>query len=427
MSITPPDTLSTHVTECRAYVIISSPTETGIWSFPASTTVAAMHPLFKRSTILKAHQKIPIINRTFRSASDAYTKSIEIHGRDRAVHSGQALHAHLIITGLARLTHFASKLISFYTECGRISDARKLFDKIPKTNIRRWIVLIGALARRGFHQEAMGVFCEMQREGISPNQFVLPSILKACGHLSDRQTGEKIHGIILKNSFESDAFVISALIDMYSKCGQVEKARKVFDSMVEKDLVALNAMVSGYAHHGLTREAMELVEKVRLLGVKPNVVTWNTLIAGFSQAGDEVTVSDLFQLMCVNGVEPDVVSWTSVISGFVQNFRNDKAFDTFKQFLGYGFCPSSATISSILPACATLADLKRGKEIHGYALVIGVEEDVYVRSTLVDMYAKCGFISEARTLFHTMSERNTVTWNSMIFGYANHGYCSESN
>lgn len=272
----------------------------------------------------------------------------------------------------------------------------------------------------------MVVFCEMQREGISPNQFVIPSILKACGHLSDRQTGEKIHGLILKNSFGSDAFVISALIDMYSKCGRVEKARKVFDSMVEKDLVALNAMVSGYAHHGLTREAMELVEKVRLLGVKPNVVTWNTLIAGFSQAGDEVAVSDHFQLMCVNGVEPDVVSWTSVISGFVQNFRNDKAFDTFKLFLGYGFCPSSATISSILPACATLADLKRGKEIHGYALVIGVEEDVYVRSALVDMYAKCGFISEARTLFHTMSERNTVTWNSMIFGYANHGYCSEA-
>ncbi|KAL6195524.1 hypothetical protein ACLB2K_031143 [Fragaria x ananassa] len=86
-------------------------------------------------------------------------------------------------------------------------------------------------------------------------------------------------------------------------------------------------------------------------------------------------------------------------------------------------CMSS---SSLLPACAGVTNLRCGKEVHAYALVIGVETDVYVRSALVDMYAKCGFIYEAKTLFCRMSERNTVTWNSMIFGYANHGYCTEA-
>ena len=218
----------------------------------------------------------------------------------------------------------------------------------------------------------------------------------------------------------------SALIVMYSKCARVEDARKVFDGMVVKDLVALNAVVAGYAQVGLASDAWGLVESMRLIGLKPNVVTWNSLLSGFSQRCDLAMVSEIFRLMAEDGIEPDVVSWTSVISGFVQNFRNEEAFDTFKQMLRHGFCPTPATISTLLPACATVARVRIGKEIHGYAVAIGVEEDIYVRSALVDMYAKCGFISEARTLFCRMPEKNTVTWNSIIFGYANHGYCDEA-
>uniref|UniRef100_A0A2C9WDT3 Pentatricopeptide repeat-containing protein n=4 Tax=Manihot esculenta TaxID=3983 RepID=A0A2C9WDT3_MANES len=94
--------------------------------------------------------------------------------------------------------------------------------------------------------------------------------------------------------------------------------------------------------------------------------------------------------------------------------------------LQHGLYPSSATISSLLSACATMANVRLGRKVHGYAVVIGVEEDIYVRSALVDMYAKCGFISEARVVFYKMPEKNTATWNSMIFAYANHGYCNEA-
>ncbi|CAK9141500.1 unnamed protein product [Ilex paraguariensis] len=385
-----------------------------------------MRSFLIRTNISRTQNGVLIKYRSFQSSSDAYTQLIESYARDRALQSGRVLHAHLIISGLARLTHFASKLIAFYTGCRRLFDARKLFDKIPQTNIRRWIVLIGVYARNGLHEEAMTVFCEMQQEGLKPNKFVLPSVLKACAHLSDLQTGEKIHTVVLKYEFESDAFIISALIDMYSKCRQIEKARRVFDGMVEKDLVALNAMVAGYVQHEFVKTALGLVEKMRLIGVKPNVVTWNTLIAGFSQAGDEVMVSEIVKLMRIDGVEPDVVSWTSVISGYVQNFHGDEAFRTFKEMLDHGLYPSSATISSLLPACASVAELKHGKEVHGYAMAIGVEEDIFVRSALIDMYAKCGYLYEAKTLFQKMSEKNTVTWNSMIFGYANHGYCNEA-
>ncbi|KAK4483100.1 hypothetical protein RD792_010277 [Penstemon davidsonii] len=362
----------------------------------------------------------------FQFSSNTYTKLIDTYTKNGALKSGRALHAHLIINGLARSSQITTKLIAFYTRCKKIPTAQNLFDKIPQTNRSVWAAAVGSYARHGYYQEAMGVFVEMQKERFQYDRIVLPSILKACGHLSDWKTGVKLHGIVLRNEFEWDAFVGCALIDMYAKCGTVEKAKNVFDGMVETDLVALNAMVSGYVQNGVVKEAFGLVEDMKLYGLKPDIVTWNTLISGFSQANDREMVGEIFKILDDNGIKPDVVSWTSIISGLVKNFHNIDAFKTFREMLKAGISPSSATISGLLPASANIADLRRGKEIHGYSMVMGFEEDLYVRSALIDMYAKCGSISEAMSLFKKMSERNTVTWNSMIFGYANHGYCKEA-
>lgn len=373
------------------------------------------------------NRKIPCLVHGFHSSSpNGYTQHVERYSHDRDFQSGQALHAHLIVNGFAKKSHFASKLLAFYVECKELKSARKLFDEIPESNIRRWIVLIGSCARHGFHQEAMDVFFKMQRKRVKHSRFIFPSVLKACGHLEAGRTGEEIHTVILKFEFQLDVFVISALIDMYSKCKEIVKARRVFDLMEDKEVVSLNAMISGYVQNGHIKEAFCLIQEMILSGMKPNVVTWNTIIAGFSQENDEAMAWEAFRLMRENGIEPDVISWTSVLTGLVQNFRNKEAFDTFKQMLVAGFRPTTATISGLLPACATVADLRHGREIHGYAVVMGMEKDVYVRSALIDMYGKCGFLDQAGALFWNMPDKNTVTWNSMIFGYANNGHCREA-
>ncbi|KAK9734793.1 hypothetical protein RND81_04G163400 [Saponaria officinalis] len=360
------------------------------------------------------------------TSSESYLNCIEKCAQNRYLRSGKTLHARLIVNGLARITHFASKLIAMYVECSELSIAHQVFGEIPHSNYRRWIVLIGAYAKCGFYEQALGFLWEMRAQGVRVNNYVVPSALKACGHLSKWGTGKEIHGLVLRRCFEYDAYVCSALVDMYSKCGLIKNARRVFDGMIEKDLVALNALIAGYVQSGLLKEALNLVQNVKLLGLKPNVVTWNTLLAGFSQAGDNVMVDELFQLMRVNEIDPDVVSWTSIISGLVKNFRNGEAFVTFRKMLNARCFPSANTISSLLSACANVGNVTLGKEIHGFATVNGLEQDVYVRSALIDMYAKCGSIFQASTLFHNMSIRNTPTWNSMIFGYANHGYCNEA-
>ncbi|XP_074295061.1 pentatricopeptide repeat-containing protein At5g59600-like [Silene latifolia] len=380
----------------------------------------------RKSTLHISGKATYITNRFFETSSEAYLTYVEKCGHTRSLRLGQTIHARLVVNGLVGKTHFASKLVAMYVECSELGIARKLFDEMPQSNYRRWIVLIGAYAKCGFYREALDFLWEMSAEGVKANNYVLPSALKACGHLSEWRTGKEIHGLILRNSFEDDAYVCSALVDMYSKCGFVEKARRVFNSMVKKDLVTVNALVSGYVHLGLLKEALNLVKDAQLTGLRPNVVTWNTLLAGFSQAGDDSMVDELFELMRVSGIEPDVVSWTSIISGLVKNFRNNEAFVTFLKMLDSGCFPTTNTISSLLSACANVGNVTWGKEIHGFAMRNGLDEDVYVKSALIDMYAKCGSIYQASTLFHKMSKRNTPTWNSMIFGYANHGYCNEA-
>ncbi|CAI9776408.1 unnamed protein product [Fraxinus pennsylvanica] len=324
--------------------------------------------IIKNCTV-QIHQKIPITQHFFHSSYDNYTKLINACIQNRALQSGRALHAQLVINGLVHSTHFASKLIAFYTRFKQLGPALKLFDKIPKSNKRGWVALIGSYARHGFYEETMSMFFKMQMEGLRYDKIVLPSVLKACGHLSDWNTGEKLHAVVLRNEFESDAFVMSALIDMYSKCTMVEKAKRVFDCMVEIDLVALNAMVSGYVLNGVITEALGLVEEMKILGMKPDVVTWNTLIAGFSRAKDKLAVEKIFRIMDDEGVKLDVVSWTSVITGSVQNFEHKEAFLTFRQMLSVGLCPTSETISGILPAAANIADLRRVLKLNQVRIV----------------------------------------------------------
>ncbi|KAL6511987.1 hypothetical protein OROGR_021584 [Orobanche gracilis] len=371
------------------------------------------------------HKKIPITSPSF-SSSPLHAELINSYTRSRALRPGKSLHAHLIINGQARSAHLISKLIAFYAGCKLLGVARKVFEEIPKSSIRGWVAYIGSCARNSYYTEAMGAFDEMQKEGFKHDRIVVPSVLKACGHLRDRKTGEKLHAIVLKCEFETDAFVACALIDMYSKCGMLERAKKVFDVMPEIDLVSLSTMVSGYVHNGSVKEAWDLVEKMKLLGVEPDIVTWNSLISGFSQANDQMMVSKIFEIMEADGVKTDVVSFTSVISGLVQNLQMGKAYSAFQQLVKARLVPTASTISTLLPASSSTANLRSGKEIHGHSIVLGLNDDIYVKSSLIDMYAKCGSIPEAMSIFGEMTERSTVAWNSMIFGYANHGYCNEA-
>ena len=123
----------------------------------------------------------------------------------------------------------------------------------------------------------------------------------------------------------------------------------------------------------------------------------------------------------MSGIMTNVVTWNTMIVGYTQRGRDDEALKLLHQMHRAGIEPNSVTISSVLPACAHLAALPEGKEIHGYIIRRGFQLDLYVGNTLIDMYAKCGLMAYAHSVFNKMFNRDVVSWTTMIVGYAQNG------
>eukprot|EP01018_Ginkgo_biloba_P007475 Gb_18859 [translate_table: standard] len=319
--------------------------------------------------------------------SNTYASLLQECANMKALTEGKQLHADMLRKGIELNVFLGAKLVSMYANSGSFGNALKVFDKISTCSVFAWNAMIRGYVTHGHCEEALNIYYQMKREGLSPDKFTFPSVIKACSGLKALEQGREIHRYITSSGFESDLFVGSALIDMYAKCGVMESARDVFDKMSRRDVVLWTAMIAGYAQNGSLDKALQLFRHMQAANVKPNVVTWNAVIGGYAQNGHANEALEQFRQMQLAGVKLDVV-----------------------------------TISSILPACAHLAVLQQGKEIHDFTIRRGLDSDVFVVSALIDMYAKCGNIECARRLFDQMPRRDVVSWNAMIVGYGMHGY-----
>ena len=216
-------------------------------------------------------------------------------------------------------------------------------------------------------------------------------MLPAVGCLEDVVVGAQVHGYVIKQGLGSDKFVVSAMLDMYGKCGCVKEMSRVFDEVEEMEIGSLNAFLTGLSRNGMVDTALEVFNKFKDQKMELNVVTWTSIIASCSQNGKDLEALELFRDMQAYGVEPNAV-----------------------------------TIPSLIPACGNISALMHGKEIHCFSLRRGIFDDVYVGSALIDMYAKCGRIQLSRCCFDKMSAPNLVSWNAVMSGYAMHGKAKET-
>jgi len=385
-----------------------------------------------------------------------------------------------------------TEIVTKYAKTGNLVNARLVFERMRKRDLLSWTAMIGGYARHGQPEEALNLYVRMRRGGTQADNFLFPCVLKACGQLLDLQNGKEIHDCIIRSGFDSDILVGNALIDMYAKCGCLEDARQVFNEMSQRNVATWNAMIAGYAQSGYRDDALKLFEHMQMTGMKLDVISWTTMISGFVQNGYAEEALKHFHQMQLAGVQPtsvtvccilpacshlasvqkgkeihsfiiktgiekdvfvgstlidmyakchsvedarhlfkkmperNVVSWNTMIAGYVQNGTSDMALKLLDQMLRSSVKPNLVTIASVLPACANWTHLQHGKEIHQYIIRSGYEPNVFVESALVDMYAKCGNIDEARYVFERMSQRNVVSWNVMIAGHAQNGYGNEA-
>ncbi|GMH23399.1 hypothetical protein Nepgr_025242 [Nepenthes gracilis] len=357
--------------------------------------------------------------------SSTFTQLLDCCIEHNSIQLGRELHARVCLVDEI-LPFVETKLVSMYAKCGSLVDARKVFDEMSERNLYSWSAMIGAYSREQRSTEVLILFSMMMEEGTLPDDFLFPKILQACGNCGNYEIGRMIHSLVVRCGMISRGRVNNALLSAYVKCSRFQIARRFFEKMDWRDRVSWNSIIAAYCQMGKNDEAHRLFDAMRKEGIEPGLVTWNILIASYSQLGNYDTAMELMKKMESFHMIPDVFTWTSLISGFSRNNRIIQALDLFREMLFVRVKPNRITITSAVAACATLKALENGKEIHSLAVKIGFSECVLVGNSLLNMYSKCGELEAARRVFDAMSEKDTYTWNSMIGGYFQGGYCGEA-
>ncbi|XP_059629673.1 pentatricopeptide repeat-containing protein At1g19720-like [Cornus florida] len=311
--------------------------------------------------------------------------------------------------------------ISYLKGRGSLNDARRLFDEIPDRTVPAYAALIGSYSRSERWEELFSVLGLMVHDGLLPDKYLVPTILKACSAVQLLSSGKMVHGYVIRKQLLTDVFVGNALIDLYANCDDLRSSKYVFDTMRERDVVSWTALVSAYMDGGLLDDATNVFQSMQSNGVKPDLISWNALVAGFAR--NEETDLALLSLeeMQEKGLKPRVSSWNGIISGCVQNGYFEDALDVFGMMLSFPEDPNVVTVVNILPVCAGLKDLNLGKVVHGYALKSNFCKNVHVEGSLINMYSKCGRNDYAEKIFATIQNKNVAVWNEMIAGYVNEG------
>ncbi|XP_057873045.2 pentatricopeptide repeat-containing protein At3g24000, mitochondrial-like [Cryptomeria japonica] len=374
-----------------------------------------------------------------------------------ATEQGMDIHQIIIEGGFSSDIIVGNALVDMYAKCGSIEKAREVFDRIPQRDAISWTAMIVGYAQNGFVEHALETFKQMQLTVVKPDSTTFASILSTCAKKGALEQGMGIHQSIKDSGILSDIVVATALVDMYAKCGSIDKAHEIFDRMPQRDVFSWTAMITGYAQNGFVEKALETFKQMQLAGVKPNSTTFSSILSACAKMGTLEHGMNIHQSIKDKGILLDVlvatslvdmyakcgdidkarelfdkmprrnvISWNAMIAGYAQNGSVEKALETFKQMQLAGVKPNSTTFASILPACAKMGALEQGMDIHQSIMEGGGLSDIIVGNALVDMYAKCGSIHRARELFDKIPQRNVISWNAMIAGYAQNGFCKDA-
>ncbi|XP_058101218.1 pentatricopeptide repeat-containing protein At2g42920, chloroplastic [Magnolia sinica] len=242
-------------------------------------------------------------------------------------HEGAQLHGRILKLGLQSDSFIHNSLIFMYAVCGHLASAhqlfdedssfdvvswnsmilglsrsgdcdssRRLFDKMPMRSMASWNSMISGYVRNGKFKEALDLFHQMQEDGIEVSVFTTVSLLGACAHLGALEQGEWIHAYIEKNQIEVNVIVLTAIIDMYCKCGCINKALQVFEAAPRKGLSSWNSVISGLGMHGRGKEAMELFLRLKS-SLQPDSVSFLAILTACNHSGMVDEARHYFSLM----------------------------------------------------------------------------------------------------------------------------------
>ncbi|KAJ8763831.1 hypothetical protein K2173_003613 [Erythroxylum novogranatense] len=301
---------------------------------------------------------------------------------------------------------------------------------------------------------AFRLFNSIDWTKLSNKPFFFASLLQTCVKVVSFDHGLQIHAHVIKSGLESDRFVGNSLLALYFKLGpNFFEARRVFDGLYFKDVISWTSMITGYIKLQKPSLSLELFWEMLELGIEPNGFTLSAVIKACSDLGELKLGKCFHGVVVIRGFDsniviicalidmygsnhepddarilfeelpdPDAVCWTSVISAFIRNDMYDKGLGFFYLMQReHGLLPDEYTFGTVLTACGNLGRLKQGRELHAKVITSGLNGNVVVESSLVDMYAKCGMVDDSQRLFERMATKNSVSRCALLGGYCHNG------
>ncbi|XP_049367617.1 pentatricopeptide repeat-containing protein At1g18485-like [Solanum verrucosum] len=375
------------------------------------------------------------------------------------VEFGKIIHGLAVKLGLADELTVNNSLVDMYCKVGYFSDAQILFEKNESKNVVSWNSIIGGYSGGGDDRGTFHLMRRMQstNEYVKANEVTLLNVLPVCQEESEQLIVKELHGYSLRNGLEYHELLTNAFIAAYAKCEFLRYAELVFYGVANKTVSSWNALISGYAQNEDPSKALALSSEMMDSGLLPDWFTigsllfacshlkllhCGTLIHGFVlRNGLETDMSTLvslvsFYMTCgkyelaqrlFDRIEDkNVVSWNVMIAGYLQNALPDKAFCLLRDMVSHRFQPDEISVTSVLGACSKLPAVRLGKEVHCFALKSNLIEDSFVHCSIIDMYAKSGFIEMSKYVFGHIPLKDIASWTAMITGYAVHGLGMEA-
>ncbi|XP_072993481.1 pentatricopeptide repeat-containing protein At2g17210 [Typha latifolia] len=375
-----------------------------------------------------------------------------------AAEQGLGLHGLVVKNGYFTDGSIQNSLLSMYGKFQDLKSAQNMFDEMPDRDVVSWSALIGAYAQSERALVALQLFREMFSKGaVEMDALSVVSVLQACSIVGDINQGRLIHGLLIRRGFEADIFVGNSIVDMYSKCLDVDSAYIAFNMMTERNIVSWNSILSGLVHSEKYLEALELFDSMKKVGVESDEVTlvtmlqlckklgqamWckcihamvirklylsnilllNSLLDAYAKCDLVFLASKLFERMD----EKNVITWSTMVTGCAHCGKPCEAIAFFIEMQQEFGRPNSVTMLSLIEACTSSVELKLSKCAHGVAVRNCFAYDLAVATALLDMYAKCGDLDSSRQVFEMMPERNVLTWNVMIGALGMNGHALEA-
>ncbi|XP_004304994.1 PREDICTED: pentatricopeptide repeat-containing protein At3g05340 [Fragaria vesca subsp. vesca] len=357
------------------------------------------------------------------------------------------MHGLAVLNGFERETAVGNALITSYCKCGCFGSARRVFDEMFERNVITWTAMISGLAHYGFYAESLKLFADMLGGVVEPNAMTFLGSLMACSGLQAIREGRQIHGLVWKLGVQSDLCVESSLMDMYSKCGSVEDAWRIFESTKELDEVSMTVILVGFAQNGFETEAIQIFVKMMRAGIEidPNMVSavlgvfgvdtslglgkqlhslivkknfgynsfvTNGLINMYSKCGELEDSEKVFTQM----PQRNSISWNSMIAAFARHGDGSKALQLYENMQMEGVQLTDVTFLSLLHACSHAGLIERGmeflnfmKEEHG----MSPRPEHY--ACVVDMLGRAGLLTEAKSFIEGLPENpGILVWQALL-------------